>query len=69
MNQNFQKSLTRLNYGSNLPQEEQRLRERAMDLRRQSVSAFKLMADAKKDGDVDDDGNADEEGDEVDNDE
>jgi hypothetical protein len=40
-----------------------------MDLRRQSVSAFKLMADAKKDGDVDDDGNADEEGDEVDNDE
>jgi hypothetical protein len=39
-----------------------------MDLRRQSVSTFKLMADAKKDGDVDDDGNADEEGDEVDND-
>jgi hypothetical protein len=30
-------------------QEERRLRERALDLRRQSVSAFKLMSDAKKD--------------------
>ena len=35
-------------------QEERRLRERALDLRRQSVSAFKLMSDAKK-GDSEDD--------------
>ncbi len=30
-------------------QEEKRLRERALDLRRKSVSAFKLMSDAKRD--------------------
>ena len=33
-----------------------------MDLRRQSVSAFKLMADAKKDDDDDDDADADGDG-------
>ena len=32
--------------------EEKRLRERALDLRRQSVSAFKLMSDAKRDDDL-----------------
>ena len=36
-------------------QEERRLRERALDLRRQSVSAFKLMSDARKDDSEDDD--------------
>jgi len=40
-------------------QEERRLRERALDLRRQSVSAFKLMSDAKK-GESEDDEDEDE---------
>jgi hypothetical protein len=42
-------------------QEEQRLRERALDLRRQSVSAFKLMSDAKRDDDDYDDEEEDNE--------